>query len=72
MLIAEELPRSQHGSCTIIFQQGFDMKKFLEWFSFKWSILFMVEYDCRYRQWKRNMKLLQSRWRLLGLIVKFL
>jgi len=58
MSMTEELPGSQHGSFTIIFRQCFDVKKFLEWFSFKWSILFMVEYDCRYRQWKRKMKLL--------------
>jgi len=61
MLMAEELPESQHGSCTIIFQQCFDVKTFFEWFSFKWRILFMVEYDCQYRQWKRKMKLLQLR-----------
>jgi hypothetical protein len=27
MSIAEELPGSQHGSFTIIFQQGFDVKR---------------------------------------------
>ncbi|PNX56755.1 hypothetical protein L195_g050044 [Trifolium pratense] len=27
--MVEEPPESQHGSCTIIFQQGFDTKKFL-------------------------------------------
>jgi len=41
--MAEELPESQHGSCIIIFQQVFNVKKFLKWFCFKWSILFMVE-----------------------------
>jgi len=71
MSMVEELPESQHESCTIIFQPGFDVNKFLEWFNFKWNILFMFEYDCRYRQWKRKIKLLQSRWTLLGLIVKF-
>ena len=31
----EELLESQYRSCIIIFKQGFDLKKFLEWFSFK-------------------------------------
>ena len=49
MSMAEELPESQHGSCTIIFQQGFDVKKFLEWFSLSevyslwWSMIVVID-----------------------------
>jgi hypothetical protein len=44
--MANELPESQHESCTIIFWQDFDVE-IIEMIQIQASVLFMVEYDCR-------------------------